>query len=164
MTCDQAALTVGGPIGEEAMEQAKELERLVQRMAIAEQQVFTREVALFGLTVPQFVTLAAVEASSEEEASMGAIAGMVHQCSATMTGIIDRLEGMGLARRRANPKDRRSFLVELTDAGEEKLEAVRAVRRRRLAYVLSGIGLDMRLRVYEVLLQYTQALETYPAD
>ena len=161
MTCDQATTAAERAISDELIEQAKKLECFVQRMLIAEKTAFTREVAQFDLTVPQFFTLAAIDLSDEDVASMGVIAEMAHQCSATMTGIIDRLEGMGLAQRRANPHDRRSVLVELTDAGREKLELVRAARRRRLARILSGIDPSVRLRVYEVLLQYAEALEAY---
>lgn len=37
--------------------------------------------------------------------------------SATMTGILDRLEKMGLVERRPHPDDRRAILVCLTDQG-----------------------------------------------
>ena len=39
--------------------------------------------------------------------------------SATMTGIIDRLEKLSLVERRANPDDRRAILVCLTDKGAD---------------------------------------------
>ena len=37
--------------------------------------------------------------------------------SATLTGIIDRLQSVGLLNREQNPKDRRAILVTLTDEG-----------------------------------------------
>jgi MarR family transcriptional regulator, organic hydroperoxide resistance regulator len=45
----------------------------------------------------------------------------------TLTGVLDRLEKRGLARRQLNPQDRRSFLVVLTPAGRRSAEAVRRV-------------------------------------
>jgi MarR family transcriptional regulator, organic hydroperoxide resistance regulator len=45
----------------------------------------------------------------------------------TLTGVLDRLEKRGLARRQLNPHDRRSFLVVLTPAGRRSAEAVRRV-------------------------------------
>ena len=41
--------------------------------------------------------------------------------SATLTGIIDRLEGMGLVERRPNPADRRARLLSLTPEGKAVL-------------------------------------------
>ncbi len=39
--------------------------------------------------------------------------------SATMTGVLDRLEKMALVERRPHPSDRRAIVVCLTDAGRE---------------------------------------------
>ncbi|MBN1573251.1 MAG: MarR family transcriptional regulator [Deltaproteobacteria bacterium] len=39
--------------------------------------------------------------------------------SATLTGVIDRLESVGHVRREHNPKDRRSILIRLTAKGRE---------------------------------------------
>jgi DNA-binding MarR family transcriptional regulator len=44
-----------------------------------------------------------------------------------MTGVLDRLERRGLARREVNPDDRRSFLIILTPAGIKASAEVRAV-------------------------------------
>jgi DNA-binding MarR family transcriptional regulator len=41
----------------------------------------------------------------------------------SITNIVDRLESDGLARRLPHPSDRRTTLVELTDAGRERLTA-----------------------------------------
>jgi DNA-binding MarR family transcriptional regulator len=40
------------------------------------------------------------------------------QRPSTLTGVLDRLEGKRLVRRRVNPADRRSFTLELTATGE----------------------------------------------
>ena len=56
----------------------------------------------------------------------------------TATSVLDRLEERGLVARRANPEDRRSFLLELTAAGKKLAETVqtkvdaleRAIARR----------------------------------
>ncbi len=42
---------------------------------------------------------------------------------ATLTSRLDRLENMGLVERRADPEDRRSLLVALTDAGFDRVDA-----------------------------------------
>jgi DNA-binding MarR family transcriptional regulator len=42
----------------------------------------------------------------------------------TLTSVLDRLESRGFVRRTVNPDDRRSFLVEPTDAGKRAGDAV----------------------------------------
>lgn len=46
---------------------------------------------------------------------------------ATVTGIVDSLERRGFARRNPHPDDRRSLIVELTDAGHDVLQRVRTL-------------------------------------
>lgn len=159
MALERAEAVLSGSEGSELAEQARELEQVVQRLLIAEQSEFAEETASFGLTVPQYVTLSAIETFDGGRERMGRIADMAHQCSATMTGIIDRLENMSLVQRVNNPNDRRSVLVELTEDGRQRLEEVREVRRRRLTNVLSQIDPKARGRVCDVLRHYATALE-----
>lgn len=49
--------------------------------------------------------------------SPGAIAGRLHVTSASVTGVIDRLERVGLVERSPHPTDRRRVLVTITPAG-----------------------------------------------
>jgi DNA-binding MarR family transcriptional regulator len=57
----------------------------------------------------------------------------------SITNIVDRLEVDGLARRLPHPNDRRTTLVQLTDAGKERLAgATAAVTGANFAFV----GLD----------------------
>lgn len=48
----------------------------------------------------------------------------------TLTGVIDRLESRGFARRQHNASDRRSFVIELTAAGQRAAAGVTAVVER----------------------------------
>ena len=69
--------------------------------------------------------------------------------------IVDRLESAGLVARRANPDDRRSSLVELTDAG--RAELVRAgsafddALQRRLGDRLDAATLAQLARALRIL-------------
>ena len=59
----------------------------------------------------------------------------------SITNIVDRLEADGLARRLPHPSDRRTTLVELTDAGRDRLTAATdAVTTAEFGFV----GLDGR--------------------
>jgi DNA-binding MarR family transcriptional regulator len=48
------------------------------------------------------------------------------QKPSTLTGVLDRLERRGLIARTANPADRRSVLIELTDSGRAAADRVAA--------------------------------------
>ncbi len=47
--------------------------------------------------------------------------------SATLTGIVDRLEKSGFVKRQPNPEDRRSILIALTAAGKKILPEIRSI-------------------------------------
>ena len=57
--------------------------------------------------------------------------------AAGMSGHVDRLEAAGLLRRCRRPQDRRRVGLEVTDEGVRML---RAVRRRRTAWLASRLG------------------------
>jgi DNA-binding MarR family transcriptional regulator len=86
--------------------------------------------------------------------------------------LVDRIQAAGLCRRRANPDDRRSQIIELTPAGRRLL--ARATKsfedelRRRLESVVTGRALDqfgatlMRLRAANR--RVTSQEQTVPAS
>jgi DNA-binding MarR family transcriptional regulator len=47
--------------------------------------------------------------------------------SATLTGILDRLEAVGYIKRQSNPDDRRSIMISLTAAGKEVAHDIRNI-------------------------------------
>ena len=73
---------------------------------------------------------------------------------------VDRLERAGLCRREANPGDRRSSILVLTDLGREKLEAARPTLERELVALTRGVaGLEDLLRGSEMLQAMRVSLE-----
>lgn len=60
--------------------------------------------------------------------------------SATLTGLLDRLEGMELVRRRPNPADRRAILICLTKRGRKVASDVHKVIETANLELLSGFG------------------------
>lgn len=56
-----------------------------------------------------------------------------------MTALVNRLEDRGWARRNADPADGRAILVDITDAGRERLERHRADRTRRIIGRLAAL-------------------------
>ena len=79
--------------------------------------MFSHRLAKHDLTVPQFFALLTI-LQNEEGCTMGMLAEHTHQCSATMTGIVDRLIKMDLVERGRAETDRRIVLVHLTEKGK----------------------------------------------
>ena len=84
------------------------------------------------------VTVAALQAATGQRAS-------------TLTGVLDRLERRGLVERALNPRDRRSFVVSLTDAGAAAASRVRQAFARLEREAASGVPRRSLDGFYEVL-------------
>ncbi|PKM22611.1 MAG: MarR family transcriptional regulator [Gammaproteobacteria bacterium HGW-Gammaproteobacteria-14] len=73
-----------------------------------------------GLTAPQLLILQAIAVS--DELTMGDIANEVSLSQATVTTILDRLEGRGLVTRERGSSDKRRVYARLTDAGRALIQ------------------------------------------
>jgi DNA-binding MarR family transcriptional regulator len=74
------------------------------------------QAAGLGVNLQSSNTLAVIEGAGEP-LTPSEISARTLISSATMTSTLDRLERHGLVRRLPNPEDRRSVLIEVTDAG-----------------------------------------------
>ena len=82
------------------------------------------ELRELGLTPGEVNALAHLRA--ERPLSVAELVAVTGQRPSTLTGVIDRLERRGLARRAVNARDRRSFVLELTPEGVEAATTVEA--------------------------------------
>jgi MarR family transcriptional regulator, organic hydroperoxide resistance regulator len=94
------------------------------------------ELRELGLTPGEVNAL--VHLRAEQPRSVAELVALTGQRPSTLTGVIDRLERRGLARRAVNARDRRSFVLELTPDGVEAAAAVAAA----FAAVEARAGLD----------------------
>ncbi|MFY2824527.1 MarR family winged helix-turn-helix transcriptional regulator [Ruegeria sp. MALMAid1280] len=78
----------------------------------------------FGVTPIQFAVLQAVSEADRPTAAEVGAALMID--SATIVGVIDRLEGLNLLMREADPADRRLYRLLLTSHGVKSLPAMQA--------------------------------------
>jgi len=60
--------------------------------------------------------------------------------SATLTGILDRLEAAGIAERKPNPTDRRAIRIHLTERGKEVGKEVSRLMGLANAEFLEGLN------------------------
>ena len=82
-----------------------------------------QKVAQFGVTAVQGVVLNCL--SDEDGVTSRHLGERTRLDSATLTGILDRLESMELVERRPNPEDRRAILVCLTRKGKPMATKIR---------------------------------------
>ena len=69
----------------------------------------------FRLTIPQYYILERLEKLGKLQFTN--LAEVCHSSKSTITSVVDTMEKKGLVIREANPKDRRSIFVKLTDKG-----------------------------------------------
>lgn len=84
---------------------------------------FAHRLQTFGLTHPQFITLATLTAH-QEACTMSDLINVTFQDAPTMTGVIDRLVKMRLVERTRSETDRRVVLVQTTPAGAELFKQI----------------------------------------
>lgn len=89
-----------------------------------------------GLTFARYEALVLLSFSSRGSLPMRLMGERLQLHPTSITNIVDRLEADGLARRLPHPNDRRTTLVELTDAGRDRLaEATTAVTAAEFGFV-----------------------------
>src|SRR4051794_35212276 len=104
------------------------------------ERVVARELGRAGAEVPQLAMLLLVEL--HEPVSTTQLAEAIGVPFMTASDALSRLTDAGLADRAPNPRDRRSHLFTLTEAGRERLGATRAPIERALAR-LAATGADV---------------------
>jgi DNA-binding MarR family transcriptional regulator len=83
------------------------------------------------------------------------LAEMLQLDGTNVVGLLNELEAEGLATRRRSPEDRRRHIVELTDAGREKLAQAEFVLAAVEDQVLADLTMDQRGALFELLRQAT---------
>ena len=110
------------------------------RFALRRFQMFSETKAgEAGLTPQQHQALLAIRAADPDAATVGYVAQRLIVKPHTASGLIDRLETLGLVRREAAPSDRRRSLLRLTPHATGILSALSSAHRdeiRRLQPLL----------------------------
>jgi len=121
------------------LEVLSRVSRLARHLNLARRTTF----AAHGLETWGFDVLSALRRQgSPYRLSPGALLTETLVTSGTMTNRIDRLEDAGLVRRLPSPDDRRGVLVELTDAGRERVDAAMVALLDAERVLLTGLNSD----------------------
>lgn len=85
-----------------------------------------------GLTPQQHQALLAIRGAGDRAVTVGYVAERLILKPHSATGLIDRLEALGLVERHAAPGDRRRALLVLTDKAREQLAQLTATHREEI--------------------------------
>ena len=92
---------------------------------------------------------------------MGGLAKRMGHATSATTGLVDRLESVGLVRRMPAPKDRRQKRVEITSKGKDlvsKMQAELKFHLSRIAEKLNSGDRDAWVRIYRTMEEYCREL------
>ena len=103
------------PAGPAPRDSGEEILRALRRILRAVDRHGRRLAQRHRLTGPQLICLREIQRSGP--LNPGQLARSVSLSPATVTGILDRLEGRALVTRRRRHRDKRQVLVQLTEAG-----------------------------------------------
>ena len=101
---------------------------LLSRAAQTAQKLLRTFLEPYGLTPAQYLIIECLWVA--DRLSPTIIGDLLRFDSATLTGLIDRLERSGFVYRERNPSDRRAILVCLTDKSASMKDELRALRLR----------------------------------
>lgn len=121
------------------------------------QSIQARVADRHGLTPVQGKLLCVL---AESPRRMGELAQGFGVEKAALTGLIDRVEGRGLAERVAVPGDRRSFEVALTEAGRRSAAAFHAEATAELEALVSVVSPAERERLRRAVARVIDASAT----
>jgi DNA-binding MarR family transcriptional regulator len=116
-----------------------ELRRFLQRSDVATAEV--------GLTPQRYDLLLQLKASPAGHSTVTELGRRLHLRQTAVTELVKRAEEAGLVRRRRSESDRRVFLLELTEDGDQRVtRAFHALRRDRAAFAdaFDTLGIHFR--------------------
>lgn len=141
------------------LEDVESIQQSLLRLSWAERRRMAQNLDAFHLTAPQYMTLRALDRPGVDSLKMNELAEAANQVSATMTGIIDRLEERGLAARQRDPDDRRAQRVLLTAQGKSLLEQIDRRNLQRMQRILSTLTPQERRGMRALIDHYLAATE-----
>jgi DNA-binding MarR family transcriptional regulator len=111
----------------------------------------SKELVRGRLSFPQFLLLSFL-AQEPEPMTMSETARRMKHTTAAATGLVDRLEKLGLITRKQGPNDRRKVMVVITEKGQALVQEIRQDMIQNLLRLMSYLEESEQaawLRIYE---------------
>jgi DNA-binding MarR family transcriptional regulator len=100
-----------------------------------------------GLTPQRYDLLLQLKAAADGHSTVTELGRRLHLRQTAVTELVKRAEEAGLLRRRRSDTDRRVYLLELTEDGDQRVTRVfNALRRDRESFARAFEELDFRFR------------------
>jgi DNA-binding MarR family transcriptional regulator len=132
----------------------------ISRIAGLVEQSMERVFEPHGLTVADFVVLAALRRSGPPyQLTPTALSRAMMVTSGGTTKRLDRLEARGLIRRNPDPNDRRGTLVTLTDTGLATIDTLESENVQNEQRLLAPLPQDERATLTQLLRELLVAIE-----
>ncbi|MCI4675873.1 MarR family winged helix-turn-helix transcriptional regulator [Candidatus Mycolicibacterium alkanivorans] len=164
----RAGLSVPEQVIRSAREAGDDLDResltammMLYRAVAAVDRTHAAELAPYKLSLGQFQALSVLH-RVQEPVTMGELAELLSVRRANLTGLIDTLARRSLVQRVLNPRDRRSFLVEITPAAERLLEEFLPHHWRYLSTLTSGLASGELRQLAQLLDRLRNSVESAP--
>lgn len=133
----------------------KSLRRIIRAVDLYSRKLMTRT----GLSGPQVICLQQLAAGGPMQTSH--LADAVNLSSATVCGILNRLEQRGLVIRERQATDRRRVLVSLSDAGQDTVDNSPPALHDSFLFKLRALPETQQQRIHQTL---TDIVEMMSAD
>lgn len=124
--------------------------RMLSCTNLVEMQIRSRLRLRFGTTLPRFDLMSQLE-RHPEGLKMGELAKRMMVTGGNVTGITDQLVSEGLVVREDSPRDRRAYLVKLTNKGRAVFGEMARVHERWIVELFAGLSDTHRRQLYELL-------------
>jgi DNA-binding MarR family transcriptional regulator len=111
----------------------------------------SKELVRGRLSFPQFLLLSFL-AQDKEPMAMSQTAHLMKHTTAAATGLVDRLEKLGLIIRKQGPKDRRKVMVHITEKGQALVQEIRQDMIQNLLRLMGHLDESEQaswVRIYE---------------
>ena len=134
--------------------------KLIARIHEAQQKWLADELASAGLKglAPSHGDVLAY-LFTHGTATMAELAAFAHRTRPTMTVLVDKMESLGLVRRRKSKDDTRNQIVSLTSDGEALRPAFEDISRRFISRLYDGVPDSDAAKVERILAKILQNAE-----
>ncbi|MCC4117250.1 MarR family transcriptional regulator [Aromatoleum toluclasticum] len=124
--------------------------RLLTCTNLVEAQLRTRLRTNFDSTLPRFDLMAQLD-RHPEGLKMSELSRLLMVTGGNVTGLTDKLADEGLVERRDDPRDRRSFTVMLTPAGQRQFDRMAREHGQWVVGLLAGLDHAEKQRMLKLL-------------
>ncbi len=112
----------------------------------------------FPVTLPQFDVLSELE-RARDPLTMSQLSAELMVSNGNITGVIDRLEKIGLVKRVRSKTDRRIQNIELTKLGEEQFHEMAVKHEQRVAGLFSDLTLAEMSQLQSLLIKARESVK-----